>query len=166
MGLLQGPPRAAESDEEVSQAIRALYERFAQLETKVEHLGGEPRTPPLSDDKLAAIATSFYRSRQLRSALFQSELLGEPAWDMLLDLFIHKVQGRRVPTTSLCLAANTPVATGLRWIAALEREKLVHRSTSAADGRSKLIEMTPNGFQLMRRFIAHTVSRFQMPSPN
>ena len=167
MGLMQGPlPRPAASEEEVRESIRELSERVAELEEKVEHASGEPRALVFSDDKLATIAASFYRSRQLRSAFFQPSLLGEPAWDMLLDLFIHKVQGRRVPTTSLCLAANTPHATGLRWIAVLEREKLVQRSASAVDGRLKLVEMTPKGFQLMRRFIAYSVTRFQMPLPD
>jgi hypothetical protein len=30
----------------------------------------------------------------------------------------------------------------------------------------KLVDMTPKGFQLMRRFIAHSVTRFQMPLPD
>jgi hypothetical protein len=167
MGLMQGPlPRPVASEEEVRETIRELSERVAELEEKVEHASGEPRALVFSDDKLATIATSFYRSRQMRSRFFDSALLGEPAWDMLLDLFIHRVQGRRLSTSSLCLGANAPHATGLRWIAILEREGLVRRGSAANDARVRLVDMTPKGFRLMRRFIAYSVTRFQMPLPD
>ena len=54
---------------------------------------------------------------------------------MLLELFAKAVEGRQVSTTSLCLAAEAPVTTGLRWITMLEEEGLVCRESAITDAR-------------------------------
>lgn len=160
------PPHPVASDGDVVEAMRALAERVAELEARAAGETGRPRSLGFSDDKLATIASSFYRSRQMRARYFGGALLGEPAWDMLLDLFIHKVRGRRVATTSLCVAAKVAQATGLRWITALQQEGLLERAQADDDARLKLIELTPKAYKLMRRFIADSVTQFEMPLPD
>lgn len=43
-----------------------------------------------------------------------------------------------------------------RTLAALEADGLVTRSRNAADGRQALIELTPHGFEVMARDVAHS----------
>jgi hypothetical protein len=126
------------------------------------------RTPSLgfSDEKLAQIATSFYRARIHRANQFDPALFGEPAWDMLLDLFIHQVRGMRVSTTSLCLGASVPQSTGIRHIERLQEEGLLHRYTPPDDKRLVLIEMTAKGYQLMREYLGNAMTRFKPPLPD
>ena len=59
-------------------------------------------------DYLAGLARALYRTRQLRMRHLPSELLGEPAWDILLDQFIAKSRGKRIPITSACIASRVP----------------------------------------------------------
>jgi len=100
MGTMEGsPPLPAANEEDVRENIRALAARVAELEAKAAQQD-QLSSLEFSDDKLAMIATSIYRSRQFRSRYFDSTLLGEPAWDMMLDAFIQKIRGRRVSTTS------------------------------------------------------------------
>jgi predicted transcriptional regulator len=165
LGELRKSLRPTEHDD-LCGLIADLTARVAQLEGEALKTGN--RTPALgySDEKLATIATSMFRARIHRANQFNPVLFGEPAWDMLLDLFIQKVAGRRVSSTSLCLGANVPYATGARYIERLEGEGLVLRFTPPDDKRLVLIDYTPDGFHRMRDYISQAVTRFRVPLPD
>jgi len=154
------------ADQELRQAIEAVSKRLADLETDRK---GTPRGPAsigFSDEKLATIAISMYRARRHRTAHFDAGLFADPAWDMLLDLFINKVRGIRISTISLCLAAHVPSTTALRWIRVLEKQGLLRRYRAPDDYRLKLIEMSQEGYRRMRRYISQAAARFEMPFPD
>lgn len=99
------------------------------------------------------LATAMYRSRQRREKfLGQMALFGEPAWDMMLDLYIAFLKSKRVSVTSACLAASVPLSTGLRWIALLEKCGLTVRINDATDGRRTYVELAESGLVRMRDF--------------
>lgn len=122
--------------------------------------------PPASNARLAeklernvpilvALAENLYRSRRMRDDMFDGELFGEPAWDMLLDLYISHVGARRVPVTSLCHASCKPTSTALRWLAALESRGLASRYSSSSDNRVKYVELTELGVTQMNKYLWH-----------
>ena len=137
-------------------ALWDLSARVAELEARLA-----PGSSPLgyTDEKLARTARMIYRTRQLRAAIFGPELFAEQAWDMLLDLFINRVRGVRVPTTSLVIAAAVPNATGLRWVRVLEAHGLLRRYDNPADRRFVLVELTDAGFDRMRQLITQGIER-------
>lgn len=92
--------------------------------------------------ELSQVAQDLYRFRRSRDALLPPALLGEPAWDMLLDLFIHEVEGRKISVTSLCLASAAPSTTALRYIDLLEKHGLLSRSKCATDQRVTFVHLT------------------------
>jgi DNA-binding MarR family transcriptional regulator len=143
-----------------------LIDKLAGIEARLAHR--PPVTPAgsVSDEKLTVIATSIYQARRRRLQYFDKALFGEPAWDMLLDLFVNKVLGRRISTTSLCLAADVPQSTGLRYIRALEDKGLVRRVPAHDDRRLILVELTQLGFKQMRRYLVDGISRFDLPRPD
>jgi hypothetical protein len=166
VGAMRKLPVAPAEADDLQVNIHALMQRVAELEARAAE--GRRAAPSLgfSDDKLAAIATSIYRTRQNRLHYFDPTLFAEPAWDMLLDLFINKVRGARVSTTSLCIAAAAPQATGIRWIGLLEEQGLLRRYRAPDDARLMLIEITPRCYQLMRQCLGDSVTRFEMPIPD
>lgn len=99
-----------------------------------------------SDQKLAILARGILRARRERSRHFSSEIFSEPAWDMLLDLFVNSVEGKRVSTTSLCIASGSPATTGLRWISILEQESLIHRTHEKVDKRFTYVSLSKEGY--------------------
>ena len=157
---------AQASDQILRETIETLAQRIDELEARTLDSSEAVRSLGFSDEKLATIAASIYRSRQRRGGYFDTALFGEPAWDMLLDLFIAKVRGARVSTTSLCLAASVPQATGLRWVGELVKAGLARRYRAPDDARLKLVEITPQGYRLMRRYLAEGVTVFEMPIPD
>lgn len=82
------------------------------------------------------------RNRQLRVAFFPNSFFGEPAWQMLLELYIAHYQRDQFTVTNLCIASNEPQTTALRWIDILETEGLIYRLTSRTDKRLKFIRIT------------------------
>jgi DNA-binding response OmpR family regulator len=157
-------PGSPTRDDELRAVIAVLTKKLADLEALRDH--GTPPTPAneLTDEKLASIAMPIYRARRRRSKFFDASLFSEPAWDMLLDLFIASVHGRKVSTTSLCRAAEVYEAPGLRWIGILESQGLIRRRSVSEEGDLKLVEISDSGFAAMRNYVVDGVMKFEMPT--
>lgn len=140
--------------------FQSLGEQLLTVSRLLERLGSEMcgkeggEEYHVSDASLASFARDIYRARRCRERVLRKSLFAEPAWDMLLDLFVHAVEGRKVSTSSLCLAGDVPATTGLRCIRALEREGLVERRQDVDDQRVTLIALSPSGFAKMRCVLA------------
>lgn len=125
---------------------------------------GCPRSE-LTPKRLLVIARNIYRARRGRAEFFNGELFADPAWDILLDLFIAELCGKHVSTTRLCLAAAVPATTAHRYVAHLESVGLVTRASCETDGRVQLRSMTPKGFRLMRDYIEKYWAGGSVPTP-
>lgn len=82
------------------------------------------------------LARQTYDDRRRRTKIFATEdLFGEPAWDILLDLFIAAKERRRVSVTSACIDSAVPSTTALRWITILEKNGFLAREADPGDAR-------------------------------
>src|SRR3546814_682911 len=92
-----------------------------------------------------ANARRAYKRRQFcRELIGSPKLFGEPAWDMLIDLFIHESEGKKVATSALCLASTAPPSTALRLVNKLCEAKLLVKIDDPDDGRRQFVELTPD----------------------
>jgi len=114
---------------------------------------------------LALVAEQEYATRRARARFLSPELLGEPAWDILLDLLVQHARGRRVSVTSACLASSVPGTTALRWLAALEERELVMRTAAQHDGRVSYIELTRDGFEALDQCLRPRLPDTMVQSP-
>ncbi len=87
-------------------------------------------------DLSLANARRRYAGRRERDALFGAALFSEPAWDVLLYLFIAAGEDRPVSIREACAAAWVPETTALRHIAHLKDRGLLQCRTNPADRRS------------------------------
>lgn len=100
--------------------------------------------------RLVDLARRFYRSRRMRSRLFgDDQLFGEPAWDLLLDLFVAQSDGKHLSVTAACIGAAVPTSTALRWLLILEERGLVHRENDPTDARRVFLKLTDDGYSKM-----------------
>lgn len=112
---------------------------------------------------LLALARHAYALRRQRAAIFGSaDLFGEPAWDILLDLFIAQAEGKPVSVSSACIGSASPATTGLRWLAVLAEKGLVMREPDAQDHRRIMVRLTDAGVAAMERFLLLAAQR---PAP-
>ena len=102
------------------------------------------------------------RSRRLRDQFFASALFGDPAWDMLLDLFAAGLERREVSVSSLCIAAAVPPTTALRWIGTMHDAGLFERRADPGDRRRAYIGLSAKGWEGMRAYVS-AVKRAGLP---
>lgn len=131
-----------------SRRMRILAEELNKLIAKIdleekiaENDDKYPLSPSLDDWLEAAI--DAYETRRRREKVFSvRNFFGEPSWDILLDLFIGELKNIKMPTTSVCIGAQVPQTTALRWIALLEKENLVRRYRDTDDSRRVYVQLT------------------------
>lgn len=104
--------------------------------------GGQGAAPALMEHGLVAAAREEVRRRGDRRLVLGPDLLAEPAWDMLLDLYLAQAVGRRVAVSSLCIAAGVPTTTALRWIRMLERGGHLIRQGDPQDRRRSFVDLS------------------------
>lgn len=101
------------------------------------------------------VARSAYRQRRRRQELFaDTTLFGEPAWDIMLDLFIAAKERKRLPVTSACIGAAVPATTALRWLTVLEDKGLILRENDTADARRVFVRLSSDGYEKMVAYFA------------
>lgn len=104
----------------------------------------------------ASLAEQFIRLRRRRDRIFGTGIFAEPAWDMLLDLFLAREKGLRpVSITSLCIASAVPATTALRWIETLVQQGLLSKAADPTDGRRIFVHLTNEAWQKMRDLLTH-----------
>jgi len=127
----------------------------ARLRDTAKGDGDEPgfTRPPRSTRNHLALARKTYALRRKRAAIFGNpDLFGEPAWDILLDLFIADGEGKTVSVSSACIGSAAPATTGLRWLGVLADEGLVVREEDQEDNRRVMVRLTPAGHAAIERF--------------
>jgi DNA-binding MarR family transcriptional regulator len=93
----------------------------------------------------------------LRQQAFEQISFGEPAWELLLSLYIVDSERRRLRTGELCKLAGLPLTTALRWLEHLRVNGLIKQLPHLFDQRATTIELSSKGrsdmdgyFQQMR----------------
>jgi len=106
----------------------------------------------------AEMARVSYAKRRKRTTLFgDPELFGEPAWDILLDLYIAQVEDKSVSVSSACIGSASPPTTGLRWLGVLADQGLLEREHDPQDQRRVLVRLTEKALDAMDDYFAGSV---------
>ncbi|MBB3695426.1 PAS domain S-box protein [Sphingomonas sp. BK580] len=113
-------------------------------------------TPRVEDQRrlLRVAAERILAKRRLRSLYFEGEMFGEPAFDLLLDLFVQELSHRQTYTTSAAVASGAPLTTALRQITMLVERGLVCREADPVDRRRVLLRLTSAGNKQMWEYLA------------
>ncbi|WP_380782130.1 winged helix DNA-binding protein [Sphingomonas sp. R86520] len=112
---------------------------------------------PVSDLALVDMAKRLYELRKVRDALLGEALFSEPAWDILLDLFISDHEGHRLSVSAVCIGARAPSATALRYLTLLQEADLVERTRDERDGRRSHVQLTGLGRRRMAALLGRLI---------
>jgi DNA-binding MarR family transcriptional regulator len=102
-----------------------------------------------SDEAIARRLKLIIQSRRVRERYFSPNLFADPAWDILLDLAVARLENRQICVSSLAIAASVPTSTALRWIKALLELHLIVRAADPTDKRRTHIVIADEGFGKM-----------------
>ncbi len=103
-------------------------------------------------EKLIAMARNSIRARRIRKTALPQEMFGEPAWDMLLSLYVGSRSGARQTVSNLGLSSGSSPTTALRWIDYLESHALVARRASPTDRRVTYVDLTAAGLAAVESY--------------
>ncbi len=136
--------------DQVSRIARTLAEmtdsapglgRRGGLRSPTDDFHPAPRAIASEAPVTARAVRAVISERRLRDRFLDPDLFGEPAWDMLLDLYAARLEHARVSVSSLCIAAAVPSTTALRWLRTLTDCGLVERRADPHDKRRVFIEL-------------------------
>lgn len=120
----------------------------------------EGSTRPAADTSRAALiarAREEFGNRRRRTSIFERSMFGEPAWDMLLALYILDVSGQRQTTGALMQFSGAPITTARRWLDYLVGNGLVLRSHHPTDQRIMFASLTEKGRNALDLYYSETV---------
>lgn len=143
------------SSRHFNEELRLLASSLSEASQKLQALANAPRIAgrkvfTLSEitanaDALSILARKEHHARRLREEFIPTGQFGEPAWDLLLDLFAHTITGKSIHKSSAQIAAHCPPTTALRYIDHLENEGLITHEKSENDARVVLLRLTDAG---------------------
>jgi hypothetical protein len=96
------------------------------------------------------LALRMHRFSLARDAQFQSDVLRNPAWDMLLSLFVARQEGLDAPFSSLCVANRLSAEAGATAVQALSAMFLVEWDAENPNGH---VALTQRGFAQIDQFL-------------
>ena len=110
----------------------------------------------VSDLPLVDRARSIYAARRQRDAMLgaASALFHDPAWDILLDLFIQAEDRQIVSLSSACVGACVAHTTALRCLKAMERKGVVSFRRDPFDKRRRFVGLTIETHRRLANWLA------------
>jgi len=135
-----------------------LQAQLDQLRARL--LYPEP-TEQLGEDEvtLARLVKEILRVRRRREKIFGGDLFGEPAWDILLELYVAERSQQKLSVSSVCYVSAVPATTALRWIQRLEKDGWIERVDDPLDGRRSWVQLTKRASAEMREYLAQVAIR-------
>lgn len=112
--------------------------RQAQLSEKLSK-------SPILLDRAKREIWEIQERRKICSDMVKSSI----AWDMMLELYVAALNGKRLRTKNLLLATIAPETTALRWIMVLEERGYIERTACPVDRRITWITMTESAISLI-----------------
>lgn len=141
--------------------IGMLSDEVSRIADQLARLASMKEGPMLSvvaTDRSAAETArtlrEIIRKRHVRKQFFPAELFADPAWDIMLDLAAARLEGKQVSVSSLCIAADVPTTTALRWIKGMTDAGMLVRRSDPEDGRRSFIDLSDEAAEAMERYIA------------
>lgn len=132
---------------------------LSAVSSKVSPKSAEHHPFSALDSKVAAArnrALEILDVRKRRETVFGDDLFGEPAWDLMLDLFVQHVERHKTSSTSAAIAARVPPTTALRYLNGLVRRGLVMRHVSDHDLRVQHVGLSDYGYREMLALLSES----------
>lgn len=140
--------RSKRSRHWISSVLRHFSARLLGLADRLEGVPAnhhEPERRYIKGRTLLSLAVAEYLSRRKREEFISRTLLGEPAWDIMIDLYIQQQRGQFPSVGSASDASGVPDTSARRWLDALEAAHLLEKGPATFDRRAQRVALTEEG---------------------
>jgi DNA-binding MarR family transcriptional regulator len=150
------PSRQPNAASEISPRteLEGLQAQINELRDRLWNSAGTREPETIDEAALSRLVKKILRLRRRRENAFGNDLFGEPAWDMLLEMYAAEQAQHKLSVSGTCYASAVPPSTALRWIVRLEKEGWVRRIKDPADGRRSWVVLTDRASQVMRDYLS------------
>ncbi len=101
----------------------------------------------------ARLACQNLDQRIHRARVFDSQVVDDIAWEMMLDALVSLEEGRANTLSGLCFATQAPLATASRHLNALVQHGLMIRSPDPRDGRRSFVTLSSDAELRLRHLL-------------
>jgi FixJ family two-component response regulator len=157
---MHGPNGWGEAREDNAAKIALLSDEVGRIARQLASLAGHAHAK-LPDGgarqapgELARSIRDLIRRRRARAQFFPADLFADPAWDIMLDLTAARLEGQKVSISSLCIAADVPTTTALRWIKGMTDAGLLVRRDDPDDRRRSFIDLSDDAAEAMLNYFS------------
>lgn len=133
--------RLSQRDLRAARRLLTLLTQGTSSDIDLTELPAEAAGVPTSPARFTRARAEF-ENRRRRKSFFPSPLFGEPAWDMLLALYILDTAGPRQTVGTLTQFSGTSTSSAKRWLRALARYGLVRHEDHPTDARTYHVRLT------------------------
>lgn len=113
----------------------------------------ETRSLGYADLRAKAMVMRVLALRRARTKYLSADLFGEPAWDLLLELYLAELDHVRLSVSNACIRMEVPSTTALRWVTKLIDSGLVRRYDDQFDQRRSFLALTDQGAAAMKALL-------------
>jgi DNA-binding MarR family transcriptional regulator len=140
--------------------LAGYAEKLAAIAAELRHreVDAAPVVTP-AGVPLGAIARTLLDQRLQRKNFLPVALFHEPAWELLLCLYVAHEKGAVLSVKELVTQVDAPVTTSQRWIDQLVHMKLLHREVDPHDRRRLGISLTEQAAKAMARYLSQVIQR-------
>jgi hypothetical protein len=131
-----------------------------QFMVQRNHLGEQNETPnracsfgsyrrPTSEQ-----LKELLKARQARANFFGAHLFADPAWDILLQVYVALLDKETLLVSTLLRTSSVPATTMLRWVRALEQDGWLEHNREPLEHPQSFLKLSAAGKLGMERYLA------------
>lgn len=103
------------------------------------------------------VASRLMAERRSRGQWLNGALFSDPAWDIMINLYVAQVRHGGCTLRRLLVGSSIPPETATRWVAILESEGLV-TSAPSTDGFGPKLRLTDQGYGSLNCHLAQVAA--------
>ena len=137
--------------------LKSLEKRVEELNLRLSRLE-QPESQTDDQPSHSTFLREIRRLRDYRNALFDGELFGEPAWDILLQLYGAELEGKPLIVSKVGRASSVSPTTALRWVDRLEAGGWLERVPDPKSRKRIFVVLTAPASKAMRSYLVRVQS--------
>jgi predicted Rossmann fold nucleotide-binding protein DprA/Smf involved in DNA uptake len=138
--------------------LKKISEEITRVAKRLARSGATPHRNEVTPELVKAAI----RARAARAEHLPKELFHDPAWDLLLELFLAHLEDRQLQISALGIGAGIAPATVLRWLGQLESIGLIRRHPAPEDGRRIYIGLTEKAVRALHEYFSPAPSMWRL----